>query len=174
MVQFFSCLQEVYTFVRLFILVLPIFFRLRILNFSTTLQPHNSPVDCAGELFKPSKESASLLVWVTLNGRPRCQMKNMNYPRAGELHRRVGRQAALQDWLVGCTLRGPAGCGKGWSGGLPFSAAHPALFRSPPHRLFVQPALLSCLLCSPSTVHIFQLETWPSSPPDPPTWVFSF
>jgi len=73
-------------------------------------------------------------------------MKNMNYPRAGELHRRAGRQAALQDWPVGCTLRGASGlhiklgCGKGRSGGLPFSAPRPALFRSPPHRLFVQPA----------------------------------
>jgi len=80
-------------------------------------------------------------------------MKNMNYLRAGELHRRAGRQAAQQDWQVGCTLRGASrlhiklGCGKGRSGRLPFSAARPALFRSPPHRLFVQPAGLPfCLV----------------------------
>jgi len=49
---------------------------------------------------------------MTLNGRPGglegglcCQMKNMNFPRAGELHRRVGWQAALQDGPMGCTLR---------------------------------------------------------------------
>jgi len=43
-------------------------------------------------------------------------MKNMNYLWGGELHGRAGRQAALQDWLVGCTLNwavekgGPEGC----------------------------------------------------------------
>ena len=80
-------------------------------------------------------------------------MKNMNYPRAGEQHRRAGRQAALQDWPVGCTLRGAGGlhiklgCGKGRAGGLPFSAARPAVFRSPPPRLFVQPTSLPfCLV----------------------------
>ena len=79
-------------------------------------------------------------------GKPCCQKKNMNYPPSGELNRRAGRQAALQDWPVGCILRGASGmhiklgCGKGRSGGLPFSAARPALFRSPPHRLFMQPA----------------------------------
>jgi len=30
-------------------------------TFCTTLHLHNSPVDCAGELFKPSKDTASLL-----------------------------------------------------------------------------------------------------------------
>jgi len=69
----------------------------------------------------------------------------MNYQRAGELHR-AGRQAALQDWPVGCTLRGASGlhiklgCGKGQSGGMPFSAARPALFRSPPAR----PSVVFC------------------------------
>jgi len=38
-------------------------------------------------------------------GRPFCQMKNMNFLWAGKLHRRAGRQAALQDGPVGCTLR---------------------------------------------------------------------
>jgi len=33
-----------------------------------------------------------------------CQMKNMNSPQDGELHRR-GRQAELHDKPVGCTLR---------------------------------------------------------------------
>jgi len=31
--------------------------------------------------------------------------ENMNFPRAGKLHRRAGRQAAPQDGQVGCTLR---------------------------------------------------------------------
>jgi len=53
-------------------------------------------------------------------------MKNMNFPRTGELHRRAGRQAALQD--------GPAVCGKERAGGLPFSADRAALLSS------VQPA----------------------------------
>ena len=38
-----------------------------------------------------------------------CQMKNMNFPWAGELHRRAVRQAALQDGPAGCTLRRAAG-----------------------------------------------------------------
>jgi len=69
----------------------------------------------------------------------------MNYQRASELHR-ASRQAALQDWPVGCTLRGASGlhiklgCGKGQSGGMPFSAARPALFRSPPAR----PSVVFC------------------------------
>jgi len=36
-------------------------------------------------------------------------MKNLNFPRAGELHRRAGRQAAPQDGQVGCTLRRSGG-----------------------------------------------------------------
>jgi len=61
-------------------------------------------------------------------------MKNMNFPWAGELHRRVGRQAAQQDRPVGCTLGQAGGLhiklayGKGWAGGLAFSAVHPTLF----------------------------------------------
>jgi len=74
-------------------------------------------------------------------------MKNMNYPLGGKLHRKAGRQAALQDWPVGCTLRGVGGlhiklgCEKGRSRGLPFSAARPALFHSLPTR----PSVLSSL-----------------------------
>ena len=43
---------------------------------------------------------------------------------------------------MGCTLRRSGGlriklgCGKGRAGGLPFSAAHPTLFRCPTDRLF--------------------------------------
>jgi len=65
-------------------------------------------------------------------------MKNMNFSRAGELQRRKGQQAAPQDGPVGCTFRQAGGlqiqlgCGKGRIGGLPFSAACPALFLSPP------------------------------------------
>ena len=82
-------------------------------------------------------------------------MKNMNFSRAGELHRRACRQAALQDGPVGCTLRRAGGlyiklgCGKGWAGGLPCFSARPALFRSPLDRFFVQPTGPPiCLLCS--------------------------
>jgi len=70
----------------------------------------------------------------------------MNFSRAGELHRRAGRQAAQQDRPVGCTLGRSGGLhiklayGKGRAGGLPFSAARPALFRNQPDRLFVQHA----------------------------------
>jgi len=83
-------------------------------------------------------------------------MKNMKFPRAGELHRRAGRQAAQQDWPVGCTLRWAGGlhiklgCGKGRAGGLSFSA-NPRPFpqpvgppfcatRQPALQSFVQPA----------------------------------
>jgi len=78
-------------------------------------------------------------------------MKNLNFPQAGELHKRAGRQAAPQDGQVGCTLRRSGrlhiklGCEKRQAGGLPFSVARPALFHSPTDRLFVQPALLSCV-----------------------------
>jgi len=105
-------------------------------------------------------------------GGPCCQRKNVNFPRADELHRRAGQQTALQNGPVGCTLRQAGGlhiklgCGKGRVGGLPFSAARSALFRSPPDRLFVQPALLSSVQYdSLPKVHVFHLETRPSSPP---------
>ena len=40
-------------------------------------------------------------------GGPCCQIKNMDFPHAGELHidRRADRLAAVQDGPVGCTLR---------------------------------------------------------------------
>jgi len=97
-------------------------------------------------------------------GGPCCQMKNMKFPRTGELHRRAGRQAALQNGPVGCILRQAGGlhiklgCQNGRVGGLPFSAVRLAIFRSPPF----------CLLCSPPKVNVFHLETRPSSPPGPP------
>jgi len=98
-------------------------------------------------------------------------MKNMNYPQAGELHRRAGRQAALLDWPVGCTLRGASGlhiklgCRKGRSGRLPappfFSARRTAFLCSPPAR----PSVLSSV--QPADSSRFYLETWPSSLPVP-------
>jgi len=90
-------------------------------------------------------------------------MQNINFPQAGELHRRAGRQAAQQDRPVGCTLGRAGGLHiklsyrKGLAGGLPFSAARPA-------RLFVQPAGPPfCLQYSPLKVHVFHLETRPSN-----------
>ena len=38
-------------------------------------------------------------------------MKNMNFPWAGELHRRAGWQAAQQDRPLDCTLSWPTGKG---------------------------------------------------------------
>jgi len=68
----------------------------------------------------------------------------------------AGWQATLQDGPVGCTLRWASGlhiklgCGIGRAGGLLFSAARPALFRSPLYCTFVQLARPPfCLLCSP-------------------------
>jgi len=58
-------------------------------------------------------------------------MKYMNFPQAGELHRRAGRQAGLQEEPVVSTLRragglhSKLGCGKGKAKGLPFSADRP-------------------------------------------------
>jgi len=97
-------------------------------------------------------------------------MKNMNYPWAGELHRRAGWQAALQDWPVG--LRGAGGlhiklgCGKGRSAGLPFFAARRTAFLC---SLPARPSVLSSVqpASPPTVVHVFHLETWPSSPPGP-------
>jgi len=69
----------------------------------------------------------------------------MNFSRAGELHRRACRQAALQDGPVGCTLRRAGGlyiklgCGKGWAGGLPCFSASPPFFA----------ARWTAFLCSP-------------------------
>ena len=103
-------------------------------------------------------------------GGPCCQMKNMNYPRAGELHRRAGQQAAIQDWPVGCTLREVGGlhikpgCGKGRSGGLPFSAAHPFLC-SPPAR----PSVLSSVQPAGSSPFSFgNMALQPARPVSPP------
>jgi len=71
-------------------------------------------------------------------------MKNMNYPRGAELHRRAGRQAARQDWTVGCTLNwavekgGPEGCAFLQPAAPPFCAARRPAFLSS-----VQPAYSS-------------------------------
>ena len=62
-------------------------------------------------------------------GGPCCQMKNMNFVRTGELHRRAERQAAPQDKPAGCKLKQSdwlhirVGYGKRRAGELPFSAA---------------------------------------------------
>jgi len=77
--------------------------------------------------------------------------ENMNFPRAGELHTRAGRQAAPQD--------GQVGCGKGRAEGLPFSAVRLALFRSPPAR--------PSALCA-AAGRKFMFFIWQHSPPGPP------
>jgi len=50
---FLTCSQPVYKYIVLEIGEKPGIFRL-------TYQPHNSPADCARELFQPSKDLASL------------------------------------------------------------------------------------------------------------------
>ena len=70
-------------------------------------------------------------------------MKNMNFPRTGELHRRAGPSGCTTRRASGLRKRagrraaeksGPEGCGKERAGGLPFSADRAALLSS------VQPA----------------------------------
>ena len=68
------------------------------------------------------------------------------------------------------------GCGKGRSGGLLFSAACPVLFRSPPHRLFVQPIgppfwLVFCAARQPADSSRFSfgnMALQPARPAGPP------
>ena len=85
--------------------------------------------------------------------------------RAGRLHYRTGQWAA--HW-GGLQIK--LGCRKGRAGGLPFSAVQPVLFRITPDRPFEQPASPPfCLLWSPPKIHVFHLETRPSSPPGPQT-----
>jgi len=88
-------------------------------------------------------------------------MKNMNFPWAGELHGRAGRQAALQDRPVGCTLSWAAE--KGGPEGCPFLQPTPPFSAD---RLFVQPAGPPfCLLCSPPAPRKFTFFIWKHSPP---------
>ena len=68
--------------------------------------------------------------------------------------RRAGRRPALKGG-------GPAGCGKGRGGPQKRAALRPASVCSPLARPSVQ-------LASPRKIHVFHLETRPSSPPDPP------
>ena len=93
-----------------------------------------------------------------------------------------GPAGCTQDWPVGCTLREASGlhiklgCGKGQSGGLLFSAACPALFRSPSHRLFVQPIgppfwLVFCAARQPADSSRFSfgnMALQPARPAGPP------
>ena len=82
-----------------------------------------------------------------------------------------GWRAAQKGGLAGYTTKQASGLhiklgrGKGRAIGLPFSAVCPALFRSPPDHLFVQPAPLSSVQSTiPPKVHIFHLVIWASSP----------
>ena len=91
-------------------------------------------------------------------------MKNMNFLRAGELHRRAGRQAAQQDRPVGCTLRWPTE--KGGPEGCPF------LQHSPPFSAIRQ----TTFLCSPparpcvfnAACRKFTFFIWEHGPPARP------
>jgi len=64
-------------------------------------------------------------------GGPCCQMKNMNFLGAGELHRRPGQ------WVA--EMGGPEGCAFLQAGLSFFVARRTALLCSPPDRLFVKP-----------------------------------
>ena len=85
--------------------------------------------------------------------------------QAAQKGARAAWQAAPQDggWASGLHIK--LGCGKARAGGLPFSAARPALFRNPTDRFFVQPAVLSCVQqpVSRPKIHLFHFETQPSS-----------
>ena len=63
---------------------------------------------------------------------------------------------------TGWRLHSKLGCVKRWAGGLPFSEAHPALFRSPPAFLCSPPARPSvfCAACQTFTFFI-----WKHGPP---------
>jgi len=90
--------------------------------------------------------------------------------------KRAGRQAALQDGPVGCTLRRAGGCTLNWvaeKGGpkdFHFLQAGPSLSASSRTVLLSSPPF--CLLCSPPKIYVFHLETRPSSPPGPPALQF--
>jgi len=96
-------------------------------------------------------------------------MKKLNFPRAACRTERAGRQAALQDGPVGCTLRRTLGlhiklgCGKGRARALLFSAACPALFRSPSAR----PSVF-CAACQPDENSRFSFGNTALQPAGPP------
>jgi len=99
-----------------------------------------------------------------------CQMKNMNFPRVGELHRRAGRQAAPQDGQVGCTLSwaaekdGPEVC-PFLQLIPPFSAARRTAFLcSPPAR----PSVLCAAARQPAENSPFWISIWKHGPPARP------
>ena len=101
-------------------------------------------------------------------GGPCCKMKNMTFPGAGDLHRRAGWQAALQDGPVGCKLSWASE--KGGLEGCPFLQ-----LAGPPFCAACWPALLSSVQpTSPPKIHVFHLETRPFSLPSPPISVSLF
>jgi len=92
-------------------------------------------------------------------------MKNINFLQAGELHRGVGWQAALQDGPVSCTLRQTGGlhsgkldCRNRKAGGLPFSAARCTAFLCSP---------LACTSVQPTESSRFSFENTAFQPARP-------
>ena len=75
-----------------------------------------------------------------------CQMKNMNFPQAGEL------MNCTEGWASRLHIK--LGCRKGWTGGLPFSATRrPTLLSS------VQPTESSCFSFGNTALQ----PAWPSN-----------
>jgi len=85
-----------------------------------------------------------------------------------------GWRAAQKGGLAGYTTKQASGlhiklgCGKGRVIGLPFSAVCPALFRSPPDSLFVQPAPVFCAVHHPAKSSHFSFGNMGLQPAGPP------
>ena len=80
-------------------------------------------------------------------------MKKINYPPAGELHRRVGRQTAPQDWQVGCTLRGASGLHIKWNWAAKKGGPDGSPFLQPASPFFA--ARRTAFLCGPPFCLVF-------------------
>ena len=109
-----------------------------------------------------SSRGAWASLWDNTKQRPGglcSQMKNMNFPRAGELHRRAGRQDVLRDRPVDCTVSWAVEKG-GWRA---------AIFCSLPH-LFSQPTGPSFYVAHPSACWKFTFFIWKHGRPARPAF----